>query len=201
MRSPAVPVPRLLVFASRGASAAPREPPRCRSAADSSQRRPSTAPCRSGRPGASPGREEPPARPRAAPSGRACCGSPKASVTFRSASDSMIACRPCASRPFCSSSTESVLTVTHLESRACRTRAEAVSQSPQLGDTVRSPMGPEELDQDQVPMKARGVEALAELVDGLEMRDRVAHLDGACGNLLATDRHRERQEDADQYRE
>ncbi len=38
--------------------------------------------------------------------------------------------------------------------------------SPQLGDTVGSPMGSEELDQDQMALQAFRVEPFAEFVDG-----------------------------------
>ncbi len=60
--------------------------------------------------------------------------------------------------------------------------------SPQLGDTVRSPMRTEELDEQDVAVKTTGVERLAVFVDGGELGDYVSHTDGLRRNLLTADR-------------
>ena len=66
-------------------------------------------------------------------------------------------------------------------------------QSPQLGDTVGSPVRTEELDQHRRAMKAIRVEALALIVDGGEAGDGVSHPDGVrC--VLTAYRHSKRQE-------
>ena len=60
--------------------------------------------------------------------------------------------------------------------------------SPQLGDTVWSPVRTEELDKQDMAVKATGVERLTVFVDGGEVRDYVSHLDGLRRNLLTADR-------------
>ncbi len=60
--------------------------------------------------------------------------------------------------------------------------------SPQLGDTVGSPVCAKELDEHRMPGQALGVEGLSVLVGGREVGDRAPDADGTVADLLPADR-------------
>ena len=74
-------------------------------------------------------------------------------------------------------------------------------ESPQLGDTVGSPVRAEKFYEYEVPVQTVRVEEFSPVIGSGEMGDRIAHLDDVCRDLLRTDGNGEWKKQANKNRQ